>query len=188
MILERNDLVMIILLLFNRQVLCFFEQNDLVTTLVIFTHFVLAFICKLNVLFMCSIYVVEEMTSVEKTSIILFGIKEKQLCCENSLYCVYYCQVNDHGMKPFNTYQSLSFDVYLYEKTSIPLNFQRVQSVGQNLCHYKNLLTCICIYPLSVFVFSPVGIALRMFYMHQYLVCIRQVRNGTVLPLFVPTS
>ena len=33
---------------------------------------------------MCSIYGIEETTSVDKTSIILFGIKEKQLCCENS--------------------------------------------------------------------------------------------------------
>ena len=35
---------------------------------------------------MYSIYGVEETTSVEKNSIILFGIKEKKLRCENVFY------------------------------------------------------------------------------------------------------
>ena len=40
---------------------------------------------------MCSIYGLEEATPDEKASILIFGIKEKQLRYENSLYCVYYC-------------------------------------------------------------------------------------------------
>ena len=38
---------------------------------------------------MYSIYGIEETTQVKKTSTILCGIKEKQLCCENSFYCVF---------------------------------------------------------------------------------------------------
>ena len=37
------------------------------------------------------IYGKEETASVEKNSIILFGIKEKQLSCENVLLCIYNC-------------------------------------------------------------------------------------------------
>ena len=45
---------------------------------------------------------IEETTSVKKNFIVLFGTKEKQLCCENSLYKVYYCYVNCHAMNPLN--------------------------------------------------------------------------------------
>ena len=43
---------------------------------------------KWHALFVCSIYDKEEITSVEKTSIILFCIKENQLCGEN-IYIVF---------------------------------------------------------------------------------------------------
>ena len=51
----------------------------------------LAYVWKLHVILMCSIYGIEEITLVEKIYIILFGIKEKKLHFENSLYCVYFC-------------------------------------------------------------------------------------------------
>ena len=82
----------------------FLEQNDLVMTFVIFIHFVLTFVWKWHALLMCSVYGTEETTSVKKIFIILFGIKEKQLHCENSLYRVYYCYGNYHVMQPFNNY------------------------------------------------------------------------------------
>ena len=50
---------------------------------------------------MYSNYGIEETTSVEKTSIILFGIKEKQLRFENSFYCVF-IERNDYVVKFFN--------------------------------------------------------------------------------------
>ena len=76
-------------------------------TLVLFISSVLTYVCKGRALFIYSIYGIEEMTSVNKTSIILcgieetssvektsiiilvFGIKEKQLHCEKSFYCVF---------------------------------------------------------------------------------------------------
>ena len=69
----------------------FLEKNDLVMTLVLFINSFLAYIWKWHALLMFYIYGIEETTPVKKTSIILFGIKEKKLRCENSLYCVYYC-------------------------------------------------------------------------------------------------
>ena len=69
----------------------FSEKKDLVMTLVLLINFVLVSVWKRNYLLMYSIYGIEETESVEKTSIILFGIKEKQLHRENSLYHAYYC-------------------------------------------------------------------------------------------------
>ena len=51
-------------------------------TLLLFIHFVLVYVWKLHALFVYYIYRIEETTSVEKTSIILVGIKDKQLCRE----------------------------------------------------------------------------------------------------------
>ena len=67
------------------------ERNDLVMTIVIFIYFVLASIWNWQDLFLCSIQTIEDTISSNKTSIMIFGIKDKALCCENYLYCVYYC-------------------------------------------------------------------------------------------------
>ena len=56
----------------------FSEQNYVVLTFVLYIHLFLASVWKLHVfyyaLFVCFIYCIEETTSVEKSSIILFGI------------------------------------------------------------------------------------------------------------------
>ena len=57
-------------------------------TLVFFIHFVLASVWKCHALFMYYIYGIDETTPVDKTSIMIFYIKEKQLRCENSLYII----------------------------------------------------------------------------------------------------
>ena len=64
----------------------FLEKNDSTMMFVLSINSVLASLLKWNALFMHSIYGIEETTSFKKTSIILGGIKEKQLRCENSLY------------------------------------------------------------------------------------------------------
>ena len=58
-------------------------------TLVIFINVVLASVFKRHVISMYSIYSIEETTQVKKTSIILGGIKEKELRYENSFYHVF---------------------------------------------------------------------------------------------------
>ena len=57
--------------------------------LLIFINFVLDYVWKWHALLMYYIYVIEETTSIKKTSIILGGIKEKQLCFENLSYRVF---------------------------------------------------------------------------------------------------
>ena len=51
-------------------------------------HFVSASFWKWHDIFMYSIYGIKETTAVDKTSIIIFGIKEKKLNRENSFYHV----------------------------------------------------------------------------------------------------
>ena len=54
----------------------------MVMTLVFFINFVPDYTWEWHALFMCSIYGIEETTSVKETSIELVSIKEKQLRCE----------------------------------------------------------------------------------------------------------
>ena len=65
----------------------FSERNELVITLVIFIHF-LDSVWKLHALFICSVYGIEETTSVEKTSIIIFLLKRNN-CVLKTLYIVF---------------------------------------------------------------------------------------------------
>ena len=58
-------------------------------SLVIFINVVLASVFKRYVISMYYIYSIEETTQVKKTSIILGGIKEKELRYENSFYHVF---------------------------------------------------------------------------------------------------
>ena len=58
-------------------------------TLVIFIHFVSNSVWKWNTILNYSIYFKEEMNSVDKISIIVYGIKEKQLRCGNYFYSVF---------------------------------------------------------------------------------------------------
>ena len=78
---RKNYLVMIILLFKTVRVL-FLEQNYFIMTLILFICFVLTSIWKWHDLLVYSIYGIEETTPAEKTSIILFPIKEKQLSFE----------------------------------------------------------------------------------------------------------
>ena len=67
----------------------FSEQNDFFMTLVIFIHFVSYYVWKWHALFMYYICGIEETTLVKKHSIILVGIKYKQLRCENYFYRIF---------------------------------------------------------------------------------------------------
>ena len=85
----------------------FLERNDLLMTLILLISFILTSAWKLHALFLYYIYFIEETTSFDKNSIILcgieyttavekisiiilvFDIKEKQLHCENYLYLVF---------------------------------------------------------------------------------------------------
>ena len=62
----------------------FSQINYLVMILVLFAHFFKASVWKWHSLFVCSIYGIEGTTLDEETSIIIFGIKDKQLRSENS--------------------------------------------------------------------------------------------------------
>ena len=73
-LLEINDLVMTILLLFNRLVLCFWSEITL-SWHSYFLFFLKDSVRKWHSIFMYAINGIEETSSVEKTSIILFGIK-----------------------------------------------------------------------------------------------------------------
>ena len=83
----------------------------------------------------CSSFLVKETTnSVEKTSIIIFGIKEKQLYCENYFYHLFIIvkgMTTPLSFLPAICYSPFTSDVYLVDNISIRLNFQQVYSIGE---------------------------------------------------------
>ena len=81
----------------------FLERYDFVMTLVLFYLFFQNPYGS-DMLSSCIKFLdIEETNPAKKTSIVLFGIKYKQLHYEQKIYCVFIIvKGNDHATKPFN--------------------------------------------------------------------------------------